>query len=228
MKRKDGRVQLMKGFTMDKVCAAMPRVCTETAVQDIKNSNLDNLQPDAKLLLSNCKVPPEVGGEVDVIIGNKYNSISPTPIHTLECGLTIYSLTLETHNPDFNAVIGGPHKSFSFLLNQTEGLSKVCQTLQILHSALENYHKFGPPKVPNFPASDKSLEYVKTFFASDFELTDVPGIETFNEEFSSDDEVEKCFHVDFSVTDLPCNCQTCFHSFLTDEEKLRDIKHWLK
>ena len=99
--------------------------------------------------LSNCRVPAEVGGEVDAIIGIKYNSISPIPIHTLECGLTIYSLTLETHNPEYNAVIGGPHKSFSYLLNQTGGLSQVRQTLQILHSALENYHKYGPPRIPH-------------------------------------------------------------------------------
>ena len=235
MKRKDGRIQLMKGFTMDQVCAAMPRVNTETAVAEIKTSNLENLQPGACLQLSNCRVPTEVGGEIDLIIGNKYNNISPIPIHTLEGGLTIYSLTLETHNPEFNAVIGGPHQSFSFLLNQTGGLSKVRQTLQILHSALENYHKFGPPKIPNFPASDKSLEYARTCFASDFELTDVHGIDTFEEDMFEDVEVEEevvkknhCYQVDFSVSDLPCLCTTCYHSFITDDDKLRDIKHWFK
>ena len=58
----------------------------------------------------------EVGGEIDAIIGIKYNNISPTPIHTLECGLTIYSLALETHNPEYNAVIGGPQSSQVILL----------------------------------------------------------------------------------------------------------------
>ena len=239
MKRKDGRVQLLKGFTMDMVCAAMPKVNTEKAVEEIKNTSLDKLQPGVKLQLSNCKVPAEVGGEIDAIIGIKYNNISPTPIHTLECGLTIYSLALETHNPEYNAVIGGPHKSFSFLLNQTGGLSQVQQTLQILHSALDNYHKFGPPKISNFAPSDKTMKLAKSWFASEFELTAVQGINTFNDDEhgsddlgESDDEEEvseplNC-QVDFAVADLPCVCTACYHSFLTDDDKLRDMKHWLK
>ena len=232
MRRKDGRVQLVKGFTMDTVCAAMPKVNTEKAVEDIKNSNLDDLPADIKMKLSNCRVPAEVGGEVDAIIGIKYNSISPIPIHTLECGLTIYSLTLETHNPEYNAVIGGPHKSFSYLLNQTGGLSQVRQTLQILHSALENYHKYGPPRIPHLSSSDKSTEYARNCFAAEFELTEVPGIETFDEDGDSDfDESSSEIvsdEVDFAVSDLPCICTACYHSFLTDDEKLRDMKHWLR
>ena len=231
MKRKDGRVQLMKGFTMDQVCAAMPRINTEKAVEEITNYNLDSLQPEVKMQLSKCKVPVEVGGQIDVIIGNKYNCISPIPIHTLECGLIIYSLTLETHNPEFNAVIGGPHKSFSFLLNQTGGLNKVHQTLQILHSALENYHKFGPPKILNFPSSEKTIQYAKNFFASEFELLDVPDITTFDEDSDIDDEMDtedESYQIDINVSDLPCVCTACYHTFTTDDDKLRDLKHWLK
>ena len=105
----------MKGFTMEKVFAAMPVINTEKAVTELKSYNTENLSISIKDQLMNCKVPSEVGGEIDVIIGNKYNLIHPVPLHTLECGLTIYSMTLETHNPEFNACIGGPHKSFSFL-----------------------------------------------------------------------------------------------------------------
>ena len=232
MKRKDGRVQLMKGFTMDRVCAAMPWVNTKEAVEELKNSKIDDLQEDLKMKLSNCKVPAAVGGEVDVIIGIKYNNISPVPLHTLECGLTIYSMTLETHNPEYNAVIGGPHKSFSFLLNQTGGITKVQQTLHILHSALDNYHKYGPPDIPYLSASSKTPEYARSFFVSEFELSDVPGVESFIEEHDSDTDDEdldfnNC-HINFSVTDIPCTCTACYHSFLADDEKLRDMKHWLK
>ena len=81
-----------------------------------------------------------------------------------------------------------PHKSFSFLLNQTGGLSQVQQTLQILHSALDNYHKFGPPKISNFAPSDKPMKLAKSWFVSEFELTAVQGINTFNDdEHGSDD-----------------------------------------
>ena len=68
MMRKDGRVQLMTGFTMDQCCATMPRFNTEQAVLEIKKSDMSNSE------LQNCKVPVEVGGQVDVIIGIKYNT----------------------------------------------------------------------------------------------------------------------------------------------------------
>ena len=229
MRRKDGRVQLMKGFTMDRVCAAMPTVTTAAALEEIKNSNLESLSEEDKLTLSNCKVPAEVGGEVDVIIGIKYNSISPTPLHTLECGLTIYSLPLATHNPEINAVIGGPHKSFSFLLNKSGGLSQVRETLHILHSALENYHKFGPPNIPYLPVTNKTLEFARKCFPAEFELTSVPGIDNFDEELEDEENGNDEWGLkDLSPDELPCLCKTCYHSFTNDDDKLKDLRHWLK
>ena len=43
MRRKDKKVQLMKGFTMEKVCAAMPVINTEKAVAELKSYNTENL-----------------------------------------------------------------------------------------------------------------------------------------------------------------------------------------
>ena len=233
MRRKDKKVQLMKGFTMEKVCAAMPVINTEKAVAELKSYNTENLSISIKDQLMNCKVPSEVGGEIDVIIGNKYNVIHPVPLHTLECGLTIYSMTLETHNPEFNACIGGPHKSFSFLLNQTGGLTRVNQTLQLLHSALDNYHKFGPPKIQHLGLKDKSIYLAKKSFSDEFELSSVPGIDNFDSNTVADlDEVSsyscQFSKTDFHVTDLPCACTACYHSFIRDDDKLRDLKHWFK
>ena len=232
MRRKDKKVQLMKGFTMEKVCAAMPVINTEKAVAELKSYNTENLSISVRNQLQHCKVPSEVGGEIDVIIGNKYNNIHPVPLHTLECGLTIYSMTLETHNPEFNACIGGPHKSFSFLLNQTGGLTRVNQTLQLLHSALDNYHKFGPPKIEQLMLKDKSSYYAKKSFSDEFELNSVPGIDNFNYDTEIDlDEVSsscQSSEANIHVTDLPCACTACYHSFMRDDDKLRDLKHWFK
>ena len=232
MRRKDKKVQLMKGFTMEKVCAAMPVINTEKAVAELKSYNTENLSISVRNQLQHCKVPSEVGGEIDVIIGNKYNNIHPVPLHTLECGLTIYSMTLETHNPEFNACIGGPHKSFSFLLNQTGGLTRVNQTLQLLHSALDNYHKFGPPKIEQLMLKDKSSYYAKKSFSDEFELNSVPGIDNFNydTEIDLDEASSSCqsSEANIHVTDLPCACTACYHSFMRDDDKLRDLKHWFK
>ena len=222
MLRKDGRVQLMKGFTMDQCCTTMPKFNTEQAVLEIKNSELENIA------LQNCKVPAEVGGEIDVIIGSKYNSVSPTPVHSLPSGFTIYAMQLETHDPQFNAVIGGPHKTFTLLVSQMGGLCEVRQSIHFLQTAIDNYTMHGPPKIPHL--STKALEYAKEFFADEYELDD----STFDpfEELSEDEETllssSVAINVDFAVADLPCQCTACYHSYLTDEEKLKDIKYWMR
>ena len=66
-------------------------------------------------LLQNCRLPPMVGGTVDVLLGIQYTSIFPVPVRQLDCGLTIYSTRLIAHDHAVNSLIGGPHSSFQFL-----------------------------------------------------------------------------------------------------------------
>ena len=115
LRRKDGNYQLVQGLTLDDLCAPMPIVNTVKAVEELKNSDISN---DA---LQNCCVPAIIGGEVGVILGIRYNNIRPKEVHSLESGLTIYSINLETHDPTHNAAIGGPHKSFTALLVEEKG-----------------------------------------------------------------------------------------------------------
>ena len=103
LKRKDGNYQLVQTLTMDNVCAPMPTVNTSQAVTQLKQSD------QANTALQNCCVPPQIGGNVDIILGIRYNNVAPKAIHALESGLTIYSINLETHDPSINAAIGGPH-----------------------------------------------------------------------------------------------------------------------
>ena len=90
-KKKNGNVQLVKGLSLDTVCAPMPTVNTIHAVTDLKKSDPSNS------ILQNCCVPAVIGGDVGVILGIRYNNIGPKAIHSLESGLTIYSINLETH-----------------------------------------------------------------------------------------------------------------------------------
>ena len=86
LKRKDGNYQLVQTLTMENVCAPMPVVSTCEAVKVLKESDPNNT------LLQNCFVPPQVGGNIDLILGIRYNNVAPRPIHSLESGLTIYSI----------------------------------------------------------------------------------------------------------------------------------------
>ena len=110
LKRKNWNYQLVQILTMGTVCAPMPVVNTGRAVSELKESDQDNIA------LQNCCVPPQVGGNVDIILGIRYNNVALKAIHNLETGLTIYSINLETHDPSYNAAIGGPHGSFSAIL----------------------------------------------------------------------------------------------------------------
>ena len=221
--RKDGRIQLIKGFTMDQCTAPMPKFNTEQAVKEIKSSDLTNLE------LQNCKVPVEVGGVVDVIIGSKYTSASPTHIHSLPSGFSIYAMQLETHEPGLNAVIGGPHKTFTLMVNQMGGITEVRNFIHCLQVTINNFKMHGPPKIPHI--SSKDVEYVKETFADEFELED-PDFELFEE--VSESEENFCSNntvldplIDITVADLPCQCTACFHSYLADD-KLTDIKYWIR
>ena len=145
LKKKDGNVQLVRGLTLDTVCAPMPIVNTVQAVHEIKKSAPEN---DA---LQNCCVPAVIGGKVGLILGIRYNNIGPKAIHTLHSGLTIYSINLECHDSSHYEAIGGPHESFSAMLLQNSGTAKVSQTLQILYLNLEALKKYGAPSIPHIP-----------------------------------------------------------------------------
>ena len=95
---------------------------------------------------------------MDIIIRIKCNNNAPIAIHSLESGLTIYSINQETHNPSINTTIGGTHSSFSSLVNYSGGITQERQTLQVLHRMLFNYNRFGPPSIPIFPMSRKDIE----------------------------------------------------------------------
>ena len=118
--------------------------------------------------LQNCRVPNEVGGTIDLILGIRYNNIAPKVIHTLDSELMIYSINLETHDPSINAAIGGPHKSFSAIVNYNGGVSKVQHSLQILYVTLDNFKKYGPPSVPVFPSSVKDQLVRQYYYQAEF------------------------------------------------------------
>ena len=125
---------------------------------------------------------------MDLILGIRYNNVAPKAIHSLESGLTIYSINLETHDPSLNAAIGGPHSSFSAMVNYNGGLTKVSQTLQNLYLALDNFKKFGPPSIPVFPMSRKEMQYRQCYFQEEFDICDM--VDIFDDlEIDEDDEL---------------------------------------
>ena len=82
--REDGKMQAVRGYSMNKVTCDFPQFDLTRAVAAVKEDAPDNKE------LQSCKLPSKVGGEVDCLLGIKYSFIHPEPIHTLvESGLCI-------------------------------------------------------------------------------------------------------------------------------------------
>ena len=58
-----------------------------------------------------------VGGRIHMILGLKYQSIYPIPIHTMNNGLTLFESRLRPSEPGLLACIGGPVKYLESICN---------------------------------------------------------------------------------------------------------------
>ena len=151
--RTDGRIQLMKGLTLDVITGDFPRISTAAAVQEVKND-----KPECAELQA-CRVPDLAGGSVDGLMGILYNANFSVPVHTLPTGLTIYKTRFKSRHNKYNATIGGPHATLAGELGGAAAL------LTIFRQGLEKYHKLGPPKLKVAPLTMEELENYQAFNA---------------------------------------------------------------
>ena len=119
----DSSRQCLEGWTIDKVTDALPFVDLTQAEKELKSTEPENRE------LQNLQCPPQIGGEVDILVGILYQNIFPRPVFSLECGLTIYEMRAKPHNVNENAVIGGPHCTFRHLSQNIGGISMLFANL---------------------------------------------------------------------------------------------------
>ena len=67
----DNTRQICEGWTIDRITDALPFVDLRQAENDLKNSDPDNEE------LQQLQCPPQIGGEVDVLMGILYSNIFP-------------------------------------------------------------------------------------------------------------------------------------------------------
>ena len=145
--REDGRKQIVQALTVDRVTTDFPMMNLTEAVNDVKKDDPNNS------VLQQCSLPSAVGGSVDILMGIMYSSIFPVPVHCLESGLTIYKSKLSPHYKGFNAVIGGPHSSFSILAEKAGGTASL---LAHFTEGLQAYRSWdgGAPRIKNYYIMD--------------------------------------------------------------------------
>ena len=153
LEREDGQRQLIQGLTVESVTVDFPMIDTTRAVNDIKASSSD---PWVK----SCKVPENVGGVTDALIGIQYDLIHPEPVHTLPSGLTIYRSKLAPHQAGINAAIGGPHSSFDYCCKSSGG---AVQVVGLFTQQIEMFRKgeWSAPKVVLNPMSEEEAMFAK-------------------------------------------------------------------
>ena len=95
----DGSNQCVRGLTMDKVTGSMDKLNLVPIFDQIKKDNkaVDSIQ--------NLKIPEIVGGEVQMILGIKYQNIYPTPLHTFPNGHTVFESKLKPTKPGMLACL---------------------------------------------------------------------------------------------------------------------------
>ena len=152
---------------MDRITSDFPFVNLETAVTDVKKADKNNE------ILQACAVPPCVGGSVDVLVGIMYLSSFPEVVHMLDCGLSIFKVKLSPHDKKWNALIGGPHETFSFL---SEKAGNTAQLLANFVDSLKVFRTCGPPSLTTLPWTVEEELSVKSKSAADSEVEDIKKV----------------------------------------------------
>jgi len=114
----DGNDINISGLCLDKVTAEFPKYDIRQVEQDIHSAYRATGQDPQSL----PRLPSHVGGGTDFMIGIKYLKYFPKAVYQLPSGLTIYESVFA--NPDGSRrVIGGPHRSFTEIDKNFNGLS---------------------------------------------------------------------------------------------------------
>ena len=106
-------------------------------------------------------------------------------MHSLPNGLTIYKLKVKSHDGKYNAVIGGPHQSFS-LMSQEFGSFGIL--FANLTEQLATYQEFGPPKINKNLMTKEDIYFANKFNELGIEEMDVNVIKEYKNK--SDDNVD--------------------------------------
>ena len=219
--RADGKMQAVRCYSMNQVTCVFPTFQLTEAVEAVKADAPENS------LLQNCKLPDSIGGEVDCLMGIKYNHLHGEIIHTIpETGLSIYKCNLMSHDGSVNAMVGGPHESFEILANVVGGAPAL---LAHFTKRLEELRSGAVPCIRSNPVCLEEIEFAKKAnllmgeFADTVNLTEMVG---------DDDTFEEFVYNDSQETVVLCSCckeeitVDMRHTLVNSDERITNVKKW--
>lgn len=162
VKLTDGSNQIILGVTCDKITSTFPKICTKAAYKDLVDSSPANMKTE----VANIKVPDEVGGDPDLLLGVFYASCHPEVLYTMPSGLFIGRLKLASSH-GYTGIIGGPHSSFAQLANHVGDTVKL---MSYFIDGIKDYKKVGPPKLP-IMSHDQTFCQITSGLAEQLDVT---------------------------------------------------------
>ena len=106
----DGKNVTLSGVCLEKITAEFPRYDLSTVENDLIKSCKKSLGPKRAKRLP--KLPSNVGGETEILLGSKYLRYFPKMFFQCESGLGIYKSVFSSPGGS-RGVVGGPHPEFS-------------------------------------------------------------------------------------------------------------------
>ena len=187
----DGMQQILIGVTSPQIAAPFPVLNTQEAFKEV----LEKAPSGKKKIIAKLKVPPQVGGEADLLVGISFQNLFPELIYQLPCGLSISKSRLSPSSKGYNAVLGGPHSSFVGLCNQIGGTTHL---MNCFISGLKSLKSLGAPKIPTFPVSLEEEAFAQMMNKNEVAQFVDPGPVAGDPEDGSDDldHVNKDAHQD--------------------------------
>ena len=187
----DGSRAVLEGLTVDQVTANLPYLRLGEAAKAVK----DDVPGNKKV--QDLKCYESVGGAVDILLGIQYSNIFPEPVHTLDSGLAIYKLVIASHDDQYDSTIGGTHTSFETYVNYFGGMNIFLANLQ---TSLENYQKFGAPRIQYSLMSEEDLSFAREFTEVKVDGHSPHEIQHILDEVDREDD--DVFHVEDILDDL--------------------------
>ena len=226
----DGTRAILEGVSVDRISSPLPYTKLGTAENAIKSSDPGNAE------LQSLRCNEEVGGELDILIGIYYSALFPIPVHTLPSGLVIYKVVISSHNPRYNAVIGGPHESFAGLASHFGGFGSAF--FSQLQAQLDDFRELGPPSISKALMSAEDYEFAEKFKENEelFETEDHDQDCSVEVETLEESELEKSVlniitsSLNISEAVQKVSCQDCGESLdtalmsINDDEDVQQLR----
>ena len=210
MEKTDGSRQIMIGVTANSLTSPFPLVSTKAAHKDI----VKNTPKHKKGKVAQLRIPEVVGGAVDVLLGTCFSSCFPEIIHQLANGLFIAKLRLKSHDGVTTACLGGPHQTFTAMVNQCGDVSRA---MSVFTAGLQSFRELGPPKIQGMMMNFKDIDLAHTLNKS--EVIELAGDPDEAREDKDEIDVPEC---DVSASSLSSaagfslQCSSCASDIVED------------